>query len=243
MGDCGSGFLGFLFGAVVIAGYRHGSLPLLAGLTLIIVFLGDATMTLLRRMRNREAWYKPHRSHAYQLATQLGANHRQVTTAATAAFVAAGSLAVFMTYRNDLATILLTGYALVIVGAWMLINRLFVGRGNALASITNARTVIENENESATVIYLRFRHIQSRMKTWRLDMTKKDLLTEATGAASDLGYTVSHDWLEGCGGGRCEAAGGKWILLDFNMSKQDQIRQILLVIHDEVSFMRNTLGA
>ena len=65
-------------------------------------------------------------------------------------------------------------------------------------------------------------------------MPKKDLLTEATGVASELGYTVSHDWLEGCGGGRCEVAGEKWILLDFNMAKQDQIRQILLAIEDEL---------
>lgn len=66
-------------------------------------------------------------------------------------------------------------------------------------------------------------------------MPPKDLLVEATGVASDLGYTVSHDWLEGCGGGRCEVAGEKWILLDFAMSKQDRIRQILLAIHDEIS--------
>ena len=65
-------------------------------------------------------------------------------------------------------------------------------------------------------------------------MPRKDLLSEVTGVASDLGYTVSHDWLEGCGGGRCEVAGEKWILLDFNMSKQDQVRQILLAIHDEM---------
>ena len=66
-------------------------------------------------------------------------------------------------------------------------------------------------------------------------MPKHDLLTEATGVASALGYTVSHDWLGGCGGGRCEAAGEKWILLDFDMSRQDQIRQILLAIHDEAN--------
>ena len=65
-------------------------------------------------------------------------------------------------------------------------------------------------------------------------MPRKDLLSEVTGVASGLGYTVSHDWLEGCGGGRCEVAGEKWILLDFNMSKQDQVRQILLAIHDEM---------
>jgi hypothetical protein len=65
-------------------------------------------------------------------------------------------------------------------------------------------------------------------------MPKKDLLREVTGVASELGYNVSHDWLDGCGGGRCEVAGEKWILLDFNMSKQDQIKQIILAIHGEM---------
>ena len=65
-------------------------------------------------------------------------------------------------------------------------------------------------------------------------MTQNDLLAEATGVASKLGYTVSHDWLDGCGGGNYEAAGEKWILLDFNMTKRDQLRQILLTIHEEV---------
>ena len=68
-------------------------------------------------------------------------------------------------------------------------------------------------------------------------MSKTDLLSEATGVASRLGYHVTRDWLDGCGGGRCEAAGEKWILLDFNLSRRDQIRQILLAIYDEAESM------
>ncbi len=64
-------------------------------------------------------------------------------------------------------------------------------------------------------------------------MPQNDLLAEAAGIAARLGYTVSHDWLDGCGHGNVEAAGEKWILLDFNMTKRDQIRQILLTIQDE----------
>ena len=66
-------------------------------------------------------------------------------------------------------------------------------------------------------------------------MSQTDLLAEATGVASKLGYRVSRDWLDGCGGGSCEAAGEKWILLDFSMSRQDQIRQILFAIHEEAA--------
>lgn len=66
-------------------------------------------------------------------------------------------------------------------------------------------------------------------------MSQNDLLEEATGVASQLGYTVSHDWLDGCSGGNCEVAGEKWILLDFSMNKRDQVRQIVLAIHDEAT--------
>lgn len=73
-------------------------------------------------------------------------------------------------------------------------------------------------------------------------MGQTDLLAEATEIASRLGYHVLHDWLDGCGGGTVEAAGEKWILLDFNMTKRDQIRQLLLAIHDEAEQL-NMLSA
>lgn len=230
MGDCGSGFLGFLFGAVMVTGFGGGSISIPAGLTLLCIFLVDATLTLFRRILRGEAWYQPHRTHAYQLATQLGATHLQVVTGACIGFVIAALLAIAMTYRPQLAPIMGLGCALAVVGIWMLINGMYVAKRNALALVTLPNSRLEEE---PTVVHLRLRNKSSSVKARRLDMPKNDLLSEATVVASDLGYRVSHDWLEGCGGGRCEAAGGKWILLDFNMSKQDQIRQILLAIHDE----------
>jgi len=249
MGDCGSGFLGFLFGATVLAGYQRGSIPLSAGLMLLIVFLSDSTLTLLRRVAAGERWYQPHRTHAYQLATQLGASHRQVTIASMMAFAVAAALSIYMATRRDTGIMLLVGYAIVIFGVWLLINTLIVGRRKVLATITPSggesrmfRELLQDEATSdandvfaqpASALYLRLRRIQSR---WigRSDMPKKDLLTEVKGVASELGYNVSHDWLDGCGGGRCEVAGEKWILLDFNMSKKDQVKQIILAIHEEV---------
>lgn len=234
MGDCGSGFLGFLFGALAVVGHGHGSLPNGAGLILLMVFMGDATLTLLRRMLQGEAWSQPHRSHAYQLATRMGASHRTVTLIATLFFLFAALLALNVAAGSRVAIGMALGYAVAICIVWSLINRLFVGRGTTLASITESRPVEMTEARDV-IIYFRFKKFQSRLESWRSIMPQNDLLSEATDVASDLGYTVSHDWLDGCGGGRCEAAGEKWILLDFNMSKQDQTRQILLAIHDELN--------
>jgi Fuc2NAc and GlcNAc transferase len=82
MGDVGSGFLGFVFGTLAVASERAGAVPLLAWLILLGVFVFDATTTLFRRMLRGEAWYREHRSHAYQRAVQSGLTHAQVTTAA-----------------------------------------------------------------------------------------------------------------------------------------------------------------
>lgn len=78
MGDVGSGFLGFMLGAVAIASDRAGAVPLLVWLLLMGVFVFDATVTLLRRLR-RERFYEPHRRHAYQRAVAAGLSHGTVT--------------------------------------------------------------------------------------------------------------------------------------------------------------------
>ena len=81
MGDCGSGFLGFIFGTAIVVGHRHSTMPLPAGILLLIVFVLDATMTLLRRVALGERWYRPHRQHAVQRLTLMGASHKQVVLA------------------------------------------------------------------------------------------------------------------------------------------------------------------
>lgn len=79
MGDVGSGFLGYSFAVIALAGEKTGGLPLLVWVLLLGVFMVDATLTLIRRMVRGEKWYEPHRSHAYQLAVQAGYSHKQVT--------------------------------------------------------------------------------------------------------------------------------------------------------------------
>ena len=99
LGDVGSGFLGYLFGALALASEHARAVPAVVWILLLGVFFVDATLTLLIRMVRGERWYAAHRTHAYQRAAQNGWTHRQVTC----------------------ATLLLTG-ALAAV-SWLCVNR------------------------------------------------------------------------------------------------------------------------
>lgn len=79
MGDSGSGFLGFIIGALAASTVISGSVPVWTWLILLAVFVTDATFTLSRRVLRRDRWYHPHRSHAYQKAARLWGSHRNVT--------------------------------------------------------------------------------------------------------------------------------------------------------------------
>jgi Fuc2NAc and GlcNAc transferase len=81
MGDVGSGFLGFVVGALLLLSVIAGALSLWMAVLLVMAFMGDATVTLLRRMLRGERWYEGHRQHAYQhLAVRWG-SHGKVTLA------------------------------------------------------------------------------------------------------------------------------------------------------------------
>ena len=70
LGDVGSLPIGLLLSwlLVLVAGHGH----LAAALVLPLYYLADATLTLLRRMANREPFWQAHRTHFYQLATDRG---------------------------------------------------------------------------------------------------------------------------------------------------------------------------
>lgn len=79
MGDVGSGYLGFVIGAVALATSLADLLSLWVWLILTGTFLADASVTLLRRMLAGDEWYRPHRTHAYQrLADRWGTHGRVV---------------------------------------------------------------------------------------------------------------------------------------------------------------------
>lgn len=81
MGDVGSGLLGYLFAVLALASETRGGPALLVWVTLLAVFIFDATVTLVRRVLHGEQWYSAHRSHAYQRAVQAGWSHARVTGA------------------------------------------------------------------------------------------------------------------------------------------------------------------
>ena len=58
MGDVGSGFLGYTFAILAVFTENQGSLPLLVWITLLALFIVDATATLLRRIGLGERWYE-----------------------------------------------------------------------------------------------------------------------------------------------------------------------------------------
>jgi Fuc2NAc and GlcNAc transferase len=99
MGDVGSGFLGFIVGGLLLLSVHAGVFSPWVALLLVIAFMGDATVTLLRRMLRGERWYEGHRQHAYQhLAIRWG-SHGKVTLAYTAFNVLAVVPAVWLANR------------------------------------------------------------------------------------------------------------------------------------------------
>lgn len=79
MGDVGSGFLGYWLAAMALVLASTGTLSLWTSTILGSVFIADATVTLLRRVLQRERWYEAHRSHAYQCLARRWESHRKVT--------------------------------------------------------------------------------------------------------------------------------------------------------------------
>jgi Fuc2NAc and GlcNAc transferase len=83
MGDVGSGFWGFVVAALLLLSVVEGVMSPWVALLLVTAFIGDAIVTLLRRMWRGERWYEGHRQHAYQhLAIRWG-SHGKVTVAYT----------------------------------------------------------------------------------------------------------------------------------------------------------------
>ena len=76
MGDAGSVPLGFLAGALGLAGHDAGVWPLWFPLLVFSPFIVDATATLLRRAHRREKVWQAHRTHYYQRMVQMGPGHR-----------------------------------------------------------------------------------------------------------------------------------------------------------------------
>jgi UDP-N-acetylmuramyl pentapeptide phosphotransferase/UDP-N-acetylglucosamine-1-phosphate transferase len=93
LGDVGSLPIGLLLGwcLLQLAWHQH----LAAALLLPLYYLGDATVTLLRRMMRREPFWIAHRSHFYQRATDNGFTVMQVVSEVVTLNLALAALAAF----------------------------------------------------------------------------------------------------------------------------------------------------
>lgn len=78
MGDVGSLLVGGMIGLLAYAGAASGVLSIWLSLIVCVVFVVDATATLLLRGLTQGQWYTPHREHAYQRLIRAGWSHAQV---------------------------------------------------------------------------------------------------------------------------------------------------------------------
>lgn len=94
MGDVGSVPLGFLAGALGLAGRESGAWPLWFPLLVFAPFILDATVTLLRRALRGERIWQAHRTHYYQRLVQMGLGHRRTALLAYALMAGTGGAGV-----------------------------------------------------------------------------------------------------------------------------------------------------
>jgi len=76
LGDVGSIPLGFLAGSLGIVGWRNDAWPLWFPLLVFAPFIGDASVTLVRRLLRRERVWQAHKEHYYQRLVRMGFGHR-----------------------------------------------------------------------------------------------------------------------------------------------------------------------
>lgn len=76
LGDVGSIPLGFLAAALGILGWRNDHWPLWFPVLVFGPFIGDATLTLAKRLARGERVWQAHREHYYQRLVRMGFGHR-----------------------------------------------------------------------------------------------------------------------------------------------------------------------
>lgn len=116
LGDAGSIPLGFLAGALGLAGYRAGAWPAAFPVLVFAPFVVDATLTVLRRLLGREPVWRAHRDHCYQRLVLAGWPHRRVALAGYALMLAAAASAL-LTRGSD--RFVQCGIMAVWVAAWV----------------------------------------------------------------------------------------------------------------------------
>ena len=77
MGDVGSTLLGFTLAVLAVYYQNNNSFSIIIWLILTSLFWFDATLTIIRRFKNKEKLSQAHKKHAYQRITQAGFSHQK----------------------------------------------------------------------------------------------------------------------------------------------------------------------
>jgi UDP-N-acetylmuramyl pentapeptide phosphotransferase/UDP-N-acetylglucosamine-1-phosphate transferase len=95
LGDAGSIPLGFLAAALGLLGWRNDAWPLWFPLLVFGPFIGDATLTLVKRAIRGERVWRAHRDHYYQRLIRMGLGHRATAGIEYAAMAACAGAALY----------------------------------------------------------------------------------------------------------------------------------------------------
>lgn len=95
LGDVGSIPLGFLAGALGVVGWRDDLWPLWFPVLVFGPFLGDATVTLLKRLLRGERVWRAHRDHYYQRMVRMGMGHRRTAGVGYVAMLVCAAAALY----------------------------------------------------------------------------------------------------------------------------------------------------
>ncbi len=116
LGDVGSLSIGLLLGWCLLQLAWHQQI--VATLILPLYYLADATITLMRRIAKREAFWAAHRSHFYQRATDNGFTVIEVTGHVFMLNIALGAMAVWSVSVGSVGMrLLLLAIAVLLVAA------------------------------------------------------------------------------------------------------------------------------
>jgi UDP-N-acetylmuramyl pentapeptide phosphotransferase/UDP-N-acetylglucosamine-1-phosphate transferase len=95
LGDAGSIPLGFLAGAFGYWGWRSGTWPIWFAALVFSPFIGDASVTLLKRLVRGEKFWQAHREHYYQRMVRSGLGHARTARTWYVVILAGIMLAVY----------------------------------------------------------------------------------------------------------------------------------------------------
>lgn len=126
LGDSGSIPLGFLAAALGLQGYATSAWPLWFPLLVFAPFIGDATLTLVRRLVRKERVWQAHRDHYYQRLVRMGFGHRRTAYISYVAMTFCALVAIWGRAQEPavqalsfgIATAALSGFALWIDLKW-----------------------------------------------------------------------------------------------------------------------------